>query len=316
AGAQVLLPSGHQAVAVGVDDRLDAVAQVEFGEDARHVRLDRLLAEHQRGGDLAVRQAVGDEAEHFQFARGERGVVRSVAGGADAGRVSADELPRHLGGQQGGAGGDGADAVQELRRRGVLEQESAGPGPQRLVHVLVEVERRHHEHLDGVGHSGAGEFAGGFDAVEHRHPHVHDHHVRFEPPGEVDGGAAVAALADHFEVGLGVDDGGESGTDERLVVADQDANGSGHDGFPAGMLARTTKASARWSAANSPPRAWTRSRRPARPRPLPPGEPAGEPGPSVLTSTVISFWPWRTRTTVRAPWAYLRAFVRDSWTTL
>lgn len=42
---------------------------------------------------------------------------------------------------------------------------------------------------------------------------------------------------------------------------------------------------------------------------------AFEPEPSVPTSTVISPEPWRTRTEVRLPWAYLRAFVRDSCTT-
>src|SRR5690606_27799129 len=64
--------SGHQAVAVGVDDRLDAIAQVELGEDARDIGLDGLLADHQGLGDLAVGQAVGDEAQHLQLPRGQR----------------------------------------------------------------------------------------------------------------------------------------------------------------------------------------------------------------------------------------------------
>ena len=94
-----------------------------------------------------------------------------------------------------------------------------------------------------------------------------------QPAGEVDRGAPVPALAHHLEVGLGVDDRREPGADQRLVVADQHPDRRGHDGLPAGMRARTTKPPpARRPALNSPPRASTRSRSPARPRPLPPGE--------------------------------------------
>jgi hypothetical protein len=40
-------------MAVGVDDGLHTVAQVEFGEDAGDVGLDGLLADHEVCGDLA-----------------------------------------------------------------------------------------------------------------------------------------------------------------------------------------------------------------------------------------------------------------------
>jgi DNA-binding NarL/FixJ family response regulator len=41
-----------------------------------------LKADHQRRGDLAVGQAVGDETQDLQFARGQRAVVRGALGGA------------------------------------------------------------------------------------------------------------------------------------------------------------------------------------------------------------------------------------------
>jgi hypothetical protein len=42
------------AMFVGVDGDLDAVAQAEFGEDAGDVALDGGLAELEPGGDLGV----------------------------------------------------------------------------------------------------------------------------------------------------------------------------------------------------------------------------------------------------------------------
>ena len=73
---------GDQAGLVGEDDGLDAVAQAQFREDAGDVGLHRRLAEEQRGGDLGVRHAAGDQAEDFEFAGGQRG--RVAAGGAEA----------------------------------------------------------------------------------------------------------------------------------------------------------------------------------------------------------------------------------------
>src|SRR6266508_6363827 len=61
---------------VGGDDRLDAVAQPELAQDARHVRLDRRLAEKQALGQLGVREAAGQQAQHLELALGERGELR------------------------------------------------------------------------------------------------------------------------------------------------------------------------------------------------------------------------------------------------
>ena len=76
--------------------------------------------------------------------------VRSASpGGAVAStrRSPGDLLDQPAGdrrGQQGVAGGDHPHRVDQLLRRRVLEQEPAGAGAQRGVHVVVEVERRQH----------------------------------------------------------------------------------------------------------------------------------------------------------------------------
>jgi hypothetical protein len=48
------------ALFIGVDGDLDPVPQPELGENAGDVALDGRLAEVERGGDLSVRQTLGD----------------------------------------------------------------------------------------------------------------------------------------------------------------------------------------------------------------------------------------------------------------
>ena len=61
---------------VGVDDGLDAVAQVELGEDAGHEGLDGLVADDERRSDLSVGQSVRDEAEDLPFTGCQRSALR------------------------------------------------------------------------------------------------------------------------------------------------------------------------------------------------------------------------------------------------
>ena len=58
----------------------------------------------------------------------------------------------------------------------VLEQESAGSGPQRVVDVLVQVEGGQDED-PRAARAGAGELPGGLDAVHAGHAHVHQDDV-------------------------------------------------------------------------------------------------------------------------------------------
>jgi hypothetical protein len=60
---------GGGLVVEGVDRGLDAVLQVEFGEDAADVGLDGLFADRQVTGDLPVAVTPGDQPEHVALAR-------------------------------------------------------------------------------------------------------------------------------------------------------------------------------------------------------------------------------------------------------
>ena len=68
--------------------------------------------------------------------------------------------------------------------------------------------------------------AGRLDPVEHRHADVHQHDVGPQPARCGDGLLAVAGLADHGRVRLGLEDLAQADADERLVVGDQDASSS------------------------------------------------------------------------------------------
>jgi hypothetical protein len=74
---------------------------------------------------------------------------------------------------------------------------------QRLVHVLFEVEGGQDEH---PGPGLPTDRRGGPDAVHPGHPHVHQHHVRIECAGGLDGGGTVADRTHDGEIGLGVED--------------------------------------------------------------------------------------------------------------
>src|SRR5664279_6103200 len=60
-----------EPVLVGEDDRLDAVAEFEFGQDPAEVGLHGGLGEHEASGDFLVGSSRGDLAEHLPFAGGE-----------------------------------------------------------------------------------------------------------------------------------------------------------------------------------------------------------------------------------------------------
>ena len=89
--------------------------------------LDGRKAHVQRGGELGVRQAPGEEREHLTLALGELPEVpapfrRSPAGPAEV----RDQPPGDARRQQRVAVGDDADGGQQLVQGAALEREAAG----------------------------------------------------------------------------------------------------------------------------------------------------------------------------------------------
>ena len=175
------------------------------------------------------------------------------------------------------AGGDRLDRDDEVGRRHVLEQESAGPGAQRLDDVLVGVERRQDQDVRVRRDAVADDPAGRLDAVEDRHPDVHDDDIGAEAPCRLDALLAVGRLPDHLDVGLVVEDHPEPGANELLIVDEDDPDRRRHrsdtDSAASGRRAWTRKPLAIRPASKSPSKSATRSRMPIRPRPPPPASP-------------------------------------------
>jgi hypothetical protein len=63
--------SHHKSALVGKDDRLHAVAEIEFHQDTSDVSFDRALFHDEFRGDLRVRQTPGDEAQDFPLPSGQ-----------------------------------------------------------------------------------------------------------------------------------------------------------------------------------------------------------------------------------------------------
>ena len=84
--------------------------------------------------------------------------------------------------------------------------------------------------IGGVGDVRAGEASGGFDAVHQRHSDVEQADVGAQLERQADCLAPVGGRADHFDVGLGVEQHRQPGAHDGLVVGDEDPDA--HRGVP------------------------------------------------------------------------------------
>ena len=281
----VALPGHDQPALVGRDHGLHAVACAELRQHAAHVGLHGRLAKDQPLGDLPVGEPVRHQLEHLALALGE---LLEAGRHRRPGRRPADEAveqaPGHLGREQRVARHRRAHAPDELLGRRALQEEAARAGAYALVQVLVEVEGG--EDHDARVRLGAGQDAArGLDAVHHRHLDVDQDDVRVQLAHRLDRLAAVAGLADHLEVVLGLEHQLEAAAKQHLIVGEEHA---GHAGAPSsGRRARTAKPpSGVGAASSSPPKMAARSRMPA--SPWPPESAATRLPPPSRTSTTTA----------------------------
>src|SRR5690349_2246078 len=119
-----------EAVAPRPERGLEPVVDADLAEDVAEVALDRLRADAQAERDLLVRDPRADEGEDLALAIADRLAVAVTVGGGLGRRRAAPALghERHRDpGRQGRATvGGGADAGEQLRGLGVLEQVADG----------------------------------------------------------------------------------------------------------------------------------------------------------------------------------------------
>ena len=185
------------------------------------MRLDCRLADVELLADLRVREAARNQTKHVQLALRQLAELLRRLSARNA-RELLDHPLRDRGGQQRVSAGHDPDRLEELLGRVVLQDESAGAGSERLVDVLVQVERRQDQH--------PGRVVGGEDPprrlepVELRHADVHEHDGRVEAGGLVDRLEPVARLGDDLDVRLTREQHAEARPDHRLVIGDEDAH--------------------------------------------------------------------------------------------
>jgi hypothetical protein len=128
--------------------------------------------------------------------------------------------------------------VHQVVGRDVLEQEAAGTRPHCREDVLVEVERRQREHAHvGIRRD---EPTRRLDAVEPRHPHVHENNVGPRRLAHVERLESVGGLTDHGHP-RALQDQPKAGPHQRLVVDQHDAGS--WPGHAVGSCARTVNPS-------------------------------------------------------------------------
>src|SRR5579884_2581743 len=126
------LPRGDQPAFVGEDHELHPVPHPELHQDPTHMGFHRRLAQKQLLADLGVGQTANHEGHDLTLPvsesaqprwRGEVGYLRLPG-------EAFEEPAGHRRGEQGVAGMHHSYPGQDVGRRGVFEQETAGPGLQ------------------------------------------------------------------------------------------------------------------------------------------------------------------------------------------
>ena len=226
-----------------------------------------MLVQHVAPATIAdLRRALGggdDVAEHHG---GEHAAV-ARPGGERARRVAdggSDQLPRHAGREQHVTSRDGTHALEERVRLRVLYEEPARAEPERLEHVLVDVERREDEDPRPIQMVVLHDPPRRLEPVHLRHPDVHQHDVGYEVRGHAHRDVTVVRLSHDLDIGLRFEQRAEPRPNEHLVIGEQDAD---HAELSTGIAAWTRNPPERGPASSPPPSADTRSRIPWMPRP-------------------------------------------------
>ena len=205
------------------------------------------------------------QLEHLALALGQLGERRRPVADrcGQAPRDPVEQLAGDGRGQQRIAGGDHADRADELLGRDVLGDEAAGAGAQRLDDVLVETERRQHQHA--VVRAAAGSPRSRRGSASGR-PSARRPGGARAPPRPPRARRAASATTSISPVASST--ARKPGPHQRLVVGDQHAKlGHAAHAGPGGRRGRGSpvQPSGRAPAVSSPPNIATRSRIPTRP---------------------------------------------------
>ena len=218
------------------------------------VALHRRFADDESGGDLSVRHPARDQSEDLGLPRSQ--FIRKLGGGGQWGGS------RGRGGEQAGlhgrveqrlVGGGGLDGPGDLGNARVLGEISAGARLQRGEDRVIVSVGGQDDDL-GLG-PGSANPPGRLDAVEPRHPQIHEDDVRAVALGEHHGLFAVGRRGDGVDPRRDLQQRHQPFAHERLIVGDQDPDRVTHDWAP-GPWSETAHGAA-WAGPSDPARTGT-----------------------------------------------------------
>jgi len=122
-----VLPGYDQAALIGSNDRLSAALDVQFGENPIDMGFHRRQREDQLFRNIAVGEALCDEAEHGLLAIGEFVEHRTWPAGRRAADVLLNQPPGQQWRQQGLPGRHLLNSLSEPVGRRALEKEAGRP---------------------------------------------------------------------------------------------------------------------------------------------------------------------------------------------
>ena len=166
--------------------------------------------------DLLVRHALRGQPQHLELAVAQlrrRRACAALGSSAPATRGSSGGVP----------GGAGADRGKQLGRRRVLEHVAGRAGRDRLANAVLVDERGQHDDADRPGAARAVRGSRSTPSMT-RHRQVHQDEVDLGRRREFECRRTVRRLADDGDVVGGVEQRGEPGAHERMVVDQQDTD--------------------------------------------------------------------------------------------
>ena len=181
--------------------------------------LHRFDADAKLPCDLLVGLALGNQLQHFHFARTQAGLLLDRS--APLRRLQRKTV-------QSGGDGRAEECVsflnlpdcptQDIGGR-LFDQISRRTQEDHLPDVLVIPMRREDQHPGGgdVLHDSPS----GFQAVEQRHRNIHDDHVGTELLRQLDRMAAGFRLSDHLDIAFRLQQGPKSLSDDLMVIRQQ-----------------------------------------------------------------------------------------------
>lgn len=115
--------------------------------------------------------------------------------------------------------------LHKQRWPGIFEEETASSSLECRMDILVGVECGDYDDSKWILDAGTSKLTSSGKAVKVRHADIEQADIGSMTVRHLDGLVSIARLGHDFHVGLTIQDGGESGPHDLLIVGDQDPNG-------------------------------------------------------------------------------------------